>query len=394
MKIGKWIYLAVFSVLIIACETNRETFEEFVKDGETIYIGSADTVLVAPGFNKLRFYVALNADPKITKGLLKTADESIMHEFEVVRTKNGKDTVSFELEIPEGEYTFGLFLMDAAGNQSVRKEVPARVYGESYQESLINRGLIKIDTYLEGAVFHWDETTANMQTTILSYEDKAGVMQTVTVSNEESQTEVESYKLGGEIIVKSTFKPIEIAIEEFEALPSERLFPDDFLLDKSLITALRLPGDATDGCYGGNYGRLTDGSVSEYWHSCGVAEDQYPFIMSFDLGVEANLSRFKLDERQDCCGSRGPAAYQIWATNDISNAETVDIDAVSLADWEADAQAKGWVKLVDVTGNQQYTFEVEIPENGENYKYLRIVGISAIDGSPSTNFNEFTFWGK
>ena len=83
MKIGKWIYLVVFSVIIIACETNRETFEEFVKDGETIYIGSADTVLVAPGFNKLRFYVAINADPKITKGLLKTADESIMHEFEV-----------------------------------------------------------------------------------------------------------------------------------------------------------------------------------------------------------------------------------------------------------------------------------------------------------------------
>src|SRR5690606_15666852 len=227
-----------------------------------------DTVLVGSGYNKLRFWVALNADPKITKGMLKTNDESIKHEFEVVRTKNGKDTVSFDLDIPEGEYTFGLFLMDAIGNSSVRREVPAKVYGPNYQAGLVNRGLSEISAFVQTASVHWLEATPNMINTELIYEDEAGVMQSVEVPNHESRTVVENYKLGGKLQVKSIFKPTETAIEEFEAFPSERTFPTEYLLDKSIISPLQLPGDASDGCYGSSYSKLTDGATNEFWHSC------------------------------------------------------------------------------------------------------------------------------
>jgi hypothetical protein len=397
MRIGKMICVAIFSMAVLACETTQETFEEFTKDGEIIYVGSADTVLVGSGYNKLRFWVAINADPKISKGLLKTNDESVMHEFEVVRTKSGNDTISFDLELPEGEYTFGLFLMDAEGNQSVRREVAATVYGDSYKESLINRTILNIDAFADKATLNWADPASNTVTTVLTYEDGAGVMQTVNVPNEATQTTIDNYKLGGMLTVKSSYKPTVNAIEEFEAPPSEKFFPEDFLLDKSLISPLKLAGDASDGCYGSSYARLTDGSTSEFWHSCEDetenSEDLYPWVMSFDLGEPAVLSRFKLDEREGCCGGRSPAAYQIWGTNDISMAETADIDAESLADWEADAQAKGWVKLLDVSGNQNATFEVEV-SNDNTYKYLRIVGISSIDGDLVANFSEFSFWGK
>ncbi len=390
----KWMCPFILVASLWGCQTTLETYHDFVKEGETVYIGTADTVLVAPGFNKLRFYVAINSDPKITRGLLKTNDGTVNHEFDVIRTKNGKDTVAFDLGLPEGEYTFGLFMMDAAGNSSVRREVPARVYGETYQRNLINRTLKKIDTFVKGATLFWDEPLANMQETILTYEDEAGVVQTVTVTNEDTETHLESYKLGGQIMVKSLYKPIEIAIEDFEAIPSEREFPIDYILDKSQIQALRLPGDASDGCYESTYERLTDGSIAEYWHSCDTPEDQYPFIMSFDLGVEANLSRFKLDERQDCCGGRSPGTYQIWGSNDLGLGETVNIDEVGLEAWEADAVAKGWVKLVDQSGNQNGTFTIDITTEAKTYRYVRLVGISAIDGGAITNFNEFTFWGK
>lgn len=396
LKNNNWKWMSSFILIasLWGCQTTLETYHEFVKDGETVYVGAADTVLVAPGFNKLRFYVAINSDPKISRGLLKTNDGTVNHEFDVVRTKNGRDTVSFDLELPEGEYTFGLFMMDDAGNSSVRKEVPARVYGETYQSNLINRTLRNVDTFVTGATFYWDEPLANMQETVVTYEDEAGDLQTVTVSNEDIETYVESYKLGGQIMIKSLYKPIEIAMEDFEAIPIELEFPIDYILDKTLIRPLRLPGDASDGCYESTYERLTDGSIAEYWHSCDTPEDQYPFIMSFDLGVQADLNRFKLDQRQDCCGSRSPGAYQIWATNDLSMGETVDIDAVGLTDWEADATAKGWVKLVDQSGNQNGTFTIDIQAEENAYRYVRFVGISAIDGSSITNFNEFTFWGK
>ncbi len=391
-RAGQWILIALLSVAGLSCEHTQDTFDEFTRQGETVYVGAPDTVLVGSGFNKLRFWVAINADPKISKGVVTTIDQSVNHEFELVRTKNGKDTISFDLDIPEGEYTFSLYLKDAVGNSSIRREVPAKVYGASYQSGLVNRGLAGIETFEQGAAFTWIEAPDNMIKTTLSYEDAQGVMQSVAVGNEESRTQVESYKRGGEIRITSTFKPTATAIEEFEAIPSERTFPDDFLLNKSLIRALRLPGDASDGCYESVYERLFDGSLSDYWHGCSIPEDQYPFVMSFDLGVQANLSRFKLDERQDCCGSRGPKAYQIWASN--SPAETVDIDKAGLAAWEKDAVAKGWSKLADVEGNTQYTFETILPETGKSYRYFRFVAISAIDGSSVTNFNEFSFWAR
>ena len=114
--------------------------------------------------------------------------------------------------------------------------------------------------------------------------------------------------------------------------------------------------------------------------------------MSFDMGVAANLSRFRPDERSGCCGGRSPAACQVWGINDLTNAVTADIDAGTIADWEADAVAKGWVKLLDVTDNNLATFEVDIPENPNKFRDIRIVGISSIDGDLAANFDEFTFW--
>lgn len=72
---------------------------------------------------------------------------------------------------------------------------------------------------------------------------------------------------------------------------------------------------------------------------------------------------------------------------------TVDIDAGTIADWEADAVAKGWVKLLDVSGNDSPTFEAEVPDEG-SFRYFRIVGVSAINGDLVANFNEFTFWAR
>jgi len=263
---------------------------------------------------------------------------------------------------------------------------------------LVNRGINDIIASSNTATVEWSEAALNMIGTELLYEDQSGTLQSVNVPNDQNTTIIEGYKLGGEVQIKSVFKPTALAIEEFVAEPSERTFPTEYLVDKSFITALRLPYDASDGCYGSSYARLTDGETNEFWHSCEDeqenAEDLYPWVMSFDLGEAANISKFRLDEREGCCGDRSPAAYQIWGTNDINNAETVDIDAVSLDEWERDAREKGWVKLLDVSGNSQPTIEVELLETNKSYKYVRIVGISSIGGGLAANFNELTFWSR
>lgn len=384
--------LAIGTILTVAsCEETTETYSEFTKDGEIIYVGTPDTVIVAPGFEKLKFSVVINADPKISSGVLQTKDKSFIQEFDVERQNIGQDTIYFTVDLNEGEYNFDLILKDDAGNTSIPREVTTVVYGTKYQEALISRGITKITAYKNDATITWGDAPDGSILTSLTYEDANGAMQTIEVPNDINETILPSYKLGGSILVESTYTPTSNAIEVFTSA-SETMFPAQFQLDHSIITALRMPFDASDGCYGSTYGRLTDGVTGEYWHSCDSAEDQYPFVMSFDIGVIAELSGFRLDKRSDCCGGRSPGSYQIWGTNSLNGAETVDIDAGELADWEADAAAKGWVKLLDVTGNTQETIEVEIPENSGNYRYIRIVGISSINGELSANFDEFTFY--
>ena len=401
LTINHFLFLVAISVLIVigtSCETTMETYDEFVKEGETIYIGTADTVVVGSGFNKLRFWVAINADPKIKKGYLESSNSAIKHEFEIQRNKPGKDTVQFDLDLPEGEYTFGLYLKDDAGHSSVRKEVPATVFGEKYRASLISRSVQDIAVFKDYAIVNWSQAAANIQYTIIKYEDRQGDFHTIEVENQIMETTLHDYKRGGQFSVTSSFQPNENAIEIFVANTLEDEFPNEYLINKSDITALKLPFDASDGCYGSSYTRLTDGSFSEYWHSCEDseinAEDLYPWVMSFDLGSPALISRFRLDERADCCGERSPAAYQIWVTNEIGGGITGNIDEMSLEDWEQDAIAKGWIKALDVNGNSQPTFEVDINDLSDEYQYVRLVGISSIGGGLSANFNEFTFWGK
>lgn len=393
-KSTRIIYLTLVAIGAIigvaSCEETTETYSEFTEDGEIIYVGTPDTVLVAPGFEKLEFSVVINADPKISSGILQTKDESFKQEFDVVRTNAGQDTIAFTVDLAEGEYNFDVILKDDAGHFSIPREVNTVVYGTKYQEALISRGISSIKAFETDALVTWGNVPDGSISTSFTYEDEAGAMQTIEIPNDISETALTGYKLGGQIMIESTYAPASNAIEVFTS-SSETMFPDKFQLDHSLITALKLPFDASDGCHGSTYERLTDGATGEFWHSCDSPEDLYPFVMSFDMGVTADIRGFRLDKRSACCGGRSPGAYQIWGTNDLTGAETVDIDAGEIADWEADATAKGWVKLLDVADNTQETIEADIPENTMNFRYIRVVAISSINGETTANFDEFTF---
>ncbi|SNY95409.1 DUF4998 domain-containing protein [Flagellimonas pacifica] len=392
-KIGMFSFGLV--LIIISCETQNETFDQFTKDGETIYIGTPDTVIVVPlGVDQSRFYVTVNADPKISKGKILDLDKNAVHEFNVDRSSLVDNTLQFDLNLDEGDYSYKVVLEDDNGNSSIQKEVTFRVYGEKYQATLLSRSVTQARATSENVTLQFSDPLDGLISSILSYEDADGAMQQMDLPNNVSEVVIDSYKLGGLIGVSGSYKPTENAIEEFQSNSLESNFPSSFALDYNLISALKLPFDATDGCYGSTYERLTNGATGEFWHSCeGDTDnaDKYPFVMSFDLGVTAQLRGFRLDERSGCCGDRSPAAYQIWATNDLGQGDTADIDAGPIADWETDAAAKGWVKLLDVTNNANPTFEVEIPEVATHYRYVRVVAISSIGGGTTANFDEFTF---
>ena len=262
----KWLYLLILPIMILACETNRETYEEFFKDGETLYIGAADTIIVKHGYNKLRFVLGLNSDPKISKGIITSTDGLVNNEFDIQRTQSGYEEVSVDIALEEKDYTFEIVLGDNSGNTSIPREISTRVYGEKFEATLLPRAVSAITAGQNETIIDWDTPVAGTIETVLTYIDGSGTTQTITVANDEDQTILSSIEFGSEYTIASSYYPEEGAFETFNGTAQDNL-PSTFLVDKSTIVPLRLPFDATDGCWGSTYDRLLDGGTGDFWHS-------------------------------------------------------------------------------------------------------------------------------
>ncbi len=412
-KIFKIKWLILIALIVLACETTQDTYKDFISE-EIIYIGNPDDVIIGHGDEKLRFWVAINADPNINTGSIVSKNGDFTSEFDVVRNKAGNDTIVVDVNIPEGEYTFDISLFDNSGNASIGFEVGSVVYGSKYKSSLLNR-FVTIEAMNQEAVFKWDSPIEGSIGTILRYEDSLGTIQEVSVDNDDTETVVPNYKLGGSVVITSTYRPSEASFEDFEAVPFETSFPEEFELDKSLIVPVPLAFDADDGntSAGRGIAILFDGAAAGFpnqYNATGAGvPSAYPFVMTFDLGFDSNPSAIRVDPRLDCCGDRVPSTFQIWGYNgpDISTAETMNIKnivdeeegIIYLADWEADAVAKGWTKLLDYTTADPVP-QTAIDDAGTGtFRYIRFVALaSRIPYKESNwfrpNFTELTFWSR
>ncbi|HTD92373.1 MAG TPA: DUF5000 domain-containing lipoprotein, partial [Chitinophagaceae bacterium] len=94
----------------------------------------------------------------------------------------------------------------------------------------------------------------------------------------------------------------------------------------------------------------------------------------------------------DCCNN--PTKFEVWGIADISNA-TTNLRADD-AGWKAEAIAKGWVLLKEVTRGDdgKEAIKTDLMDNPPPVRYIRIRVISTATGSTYSNFSEVTFWNK
>lgn len=395
-------FFLVFCCVGVSCESTLDTYWEFVSDGETIYIGAVDTVLVQPALNKLRFRVAINADPKASKGLITANNTAISEEFPIVRTRKGKDTIDVDLTLEEREYVFNVILLDDIGNKSISKEVIGKVYGLKYRSELLNRRIETLWVTSKNAVIKFGGPVEGLLYSVIVYEDAKDSLLRKDLPNDTSELILESYKLGGKIRLSGFYRPVANALEDFESIPIMTSFPKLLKADKSLIKPLRLKGDASDDCVG-SYENLLDDDESTVWHGCdgeNDVSDQYPFVMSFDLGVYAKLGSLQVHPLVDCCEDRLPSSVQLWGIRELAESETISIngddngngDASDIESWESEMRKKGWHKIHEAQGDLLHgVFEINVPETVLAYKYIRIAFLSALSDRYVASFSELTF---
>src|SRR5690242_14583172 len=92
--------------LLAACKKMDYTYKKFLKGGDIIYPGKADTIQIFPGHNRIRLSWLLTSDPSIVLCRVYWNNKTDSVSVPVNRSK-GIDTVSVIIDsLAEGYYNF------------------------------------------------------------------------------------------------------------------------------------------------------------------------------------------------------------------------------------------------------------------------------------------------
>lgn len=179
-------------------------------------------------------------------------------------------------------------------------------------------------------------------------------------------------------------------------------------LDKSLMKPLKLPHDAIDAAGWVMINIFDDNIGGPGFHTPSLWNDdnptkEYPapnrHFFSFDLGVTAQLSRFRFWQRQSTTwiyGHGNPRYIDIWGTAELNQ----------------DGSFDGWTKLVDngeiikpsglpmgqlsnddveaAVRGHEFTFPLDAPP----VRYIRFVNLKNWSGTRFLHIMEVDFWGE
>lgn len=393
--------LLLITSVVISCTKDDLEFKEFLKNGETVYPGKVAKVLPKAGNLRTGLWWNPSPDPSITKYVIKWNNNADSMTVDAT-THNPLDTVKVIIQnLKEYTYTFNIYTYDAAGHRSIPVEVPnIRVYGPLYQSTLLNRPYNAKNPYVlntNGSLqLNFSKPDTINVGTAIRYTNTSNVISEKTLLAKDTSILLTDYKAGTDVQYKSSYIPSKGSLDVF-AVSEYSTFPKIFSFvqcDKSLFREVRLPNDVNTYESGTSISKLWDGSVGpqgypNIFHSDGA---YIAHVLTFDMGKSYdNLAQIE-ETGRDCCNN--PDRFEVWGRNDLNGA-TTNLRADD-SGWKAEAIAKGWVLLKDVTrgddGKNAQKFD--LIANPPPVRYIRIRVLHTVTGSGYSNMSELTFWNK
>ncbi|KQN36264.1 hypothetical protein ASE92_09080 [Pedobacter sp. Leaf41] len=394
-------FLFLLTIVVSSCTKDDLAFKEYLKNGETVYPGKVSKIVAKAGNLRTGLWFNPSPDPSVTKYVIKwnnNVDSIAVNSS----SHNPLDTIKVIIPgLSEYTYTFTVFSYDAQGRKSIPIEAPnVRVYGPLYQSGLLNRPFNATEPYVvnaNGSVqlnFNTPDTI-NVGTTI-RYTNTANVQVDKVLSATEMSTVLNDYKSGTDILYRSSYIPSKGSLDVFNASEFST-FPKIFTLvqcDKSLFKEIRLPNDVNTYESGTSISKLWDGSngpqsYPNIFHSDG---SYIAHVLTFDMGkTYTNLAQME-EVGRDCCNN--PDRFEVWGINDLTNASTTL--RADNSGWKAEAIAKGWILLKDVTraDDGKNAMKFDLIANPPPVRYIRIRVLHTVTGSGYSNMSELTFWNK
>ncbi len=359
------IYLIAVLLVVCGCNKMDDTYKKFVVPSGITYVERAKMVQTYSGLNRIQFGWKAPADPNVTKARIYWNNYLDSVAFEI---PENADTVSYTLDIPEGNYSFIIKTYDDEGHQSVPVEVQGRSIGETFLSNMFNRPLTQafVDNADGQLQLLWGGADINNGSIghQLTYTDEAGAEKHVFLKPETGSTVLADYKKGTDFSYTTWYVADTTSIDTLKTAADVVAGNTiRYKLDKSKFQEFYLPTDATALAEIGWFLRnMWDGRTNSDpgFHTPDLPK---PAHVTFDTGTsDYSLSSFRLWQRTDwgsAYGHGNPKTFALWGSNDPA----------------PDGSWNSWTKLGDFTSE---THELsagelfEIPAGAPAFRYLRI----------------------
>lgn len=381
----KNLMLLTFVLMLVNCADMNDIHQGFLDRGERIYVGRVDSLTVFGGYHRVKItgkmIYAKTAEKCIIRWSSDGVKDSVIVQADEWKANN--DTLSVIIEgLEEGTQRFFIQTYDKENHKSLNIECNGNVYGDQYILSASPKIITRLKPMPEGMELTWNTSEEAIGVEI-KYESNNGE-KNMQIDGQDVITMLPDWKLSGKLQARTTFLPETGAIDTLYSPWSAIIeFPDfvEFSVNKSTIKHITWNNDAITG-YSGTYGGVFDGIFAaggnQFHSSNGVGVPQH---LTFDLNVNANLTRFELYARDDNYHNWNPKVIQLWGIEEINENSKLTLSSMN-ADWENEARAKGWKLLTEDICSDPIKNNLII-SNPQTVRYI-IIRTTQVYGGPST----------
>ncbi|RYY54382.1 MAG: hypothetical protein EOO09_14580, partial [Chitinophagaceae bacterium] len=324
MRKNKLIITCITAVcLVLGCTQKPDEFRDFLNGEEVKYPGIVSSTFVQPGNLRLRIGWSPSPDPSIT--YYRVYWNNRRDSVEVPATTHTQTDTIFALinNLQEYTYTFFVHSFDAKGNRSIPVEISnARVYGNTYRGSLLNRPINITDPYdllndegNEIKLKFLTPDTSNIST-VIRYTNTADQVTELSIAPSQNEVTLTDFKYGTKIAYQSFYKPSSLSLDSFATNVIDTFPVIEFgvvEVPKNLFSRVNLPYDVQALESGTQVDKLWDGSQGpqgypNIFHSNG--DSPLPHHFTMDMGKLYDSLRTLQVTGRNCC--HNPTEFEVW----------------------------------------------------------------------------------
>lgn len=372
----------------------KDDYRDFTKGGEITYSSRLDTVMVAPGKERLQLTLVKKDDPLMDFVRIYWHSGNDSMDVSVDQFKG--DTLVVHISpLEDGNYNFKVYTYDTKGHGSVAFDAYGEVYGEGYANSLTARTIksSEVQDDPKGLKIYFGHASVGEISTQFKFLNKLGDSVMVNVSPDSNNVLLTDYKPNTSYVYQSLFKPESNFIDTFYTAVVKVDFPlAEVQVDDSRLSILELPTDKKD-AHNWKMAYLWDGNYGTPGMATADGTDQW---FTIDLGAQTDLTRMKMWQASDrLYNKENVKSFEVYGSNDPNPDGSWD-------SWHLILEAESY-KPSGLPVGQNTDEDVTYAKSGENfnfpkgtapYRYLRIKMLESWGHSTFMTIGELAFWEK